>query len=65
MYATIDPYWQLQRLKDVGIDPKDALELARRDWHLLAAGVSFGLLFLAAARGVLAAETRQRERISY
>lgn len=32
-----------------------------RDWHLLLAGVSFGLLFIAAARGILMAEGRQRE----
>lgn len=33
----------------------------QRDWHLLLAGVSFGLLFIAAARGILTAEVRQRE----
>lgn len=33
----------------------------QRDWHLLVAGVSFGLLFIAAARGILLAEGRQRE----
>lgn len=33
----------------------------QRDWHLLLAGVSFGLLFIAAARGILLAEGRQRE----
>lgn len=33
----------------------------QRDWHLLLAGVSFGLLFIAAARGLLLAEGRQRE----
>ncbi len=32
-----------------------------RDWHLLLAGVSFGLLFIAAARGILLAESRQRD----
>jgi hypothetical protein len=33
----------------------------QRDWHLLFAGLSFGLLFIAAARGILLAEGRQRE----
>lgn len=42
------------------------------DWHLLAAGLSFGLLFIAAARGLAAQDARQRsiylafeQRITY
>lgn len=49
LYATIEPV------------PVKAGEAPQRDWHLLVAGVSFGLLFIAAARGILAAEGRQRE----
>lgn len=33
----------------------------QRDWHLLLVGVSLGLLFIAAARGILLAEGRQRD----
>jgi hypothetical protein len=60
MYVRTDPIVQLAELKRVGVDPRIGIELVRRDWHLLAAGVSFGLLFLAAARGALNAEARQR-----
>lgn len=47
-------YVQLGRATTDGASPQ-------RDWHLLLAGVSFGLLFIAAARGILVAEARQRD----
>lgn len=43
------------------VGPPTASTAPQRDWHLLLAGVSFGLLFIAAARGILLAEGRQRE----
>lgn len=61
LYIRTDTIGQLRELKQVGLDLRVGADLAKRDWHLLVAGVSFGLLFLAAARGVLAMETRQRE----
>jgi len=47
----------------ISLDPPSATAgiPGQRDWHLLLAGVSFGLLFIAAARGILTAEVRQRE----
>lgn len=50
LYATLPP-----------AAPPTAGAAPQRDWHLLLAGVSFGLLFIAAARGILLAEGRQRE----
>ncbi len=41
--------------------PSAAGATPQRDWHLLLAGVSLGLLFIAAARGILLVEGRQRE----
>jgi hypothetical protein len=43
------------------VAPSITAAAPQRDWHLLLAGVSFGLLFIAAARGILLAEGRQRE----
>jgi hypothetical protein len=46
------------------LDPVEVMNgtaAPQRDWHLLLAGVSFGLLFIAAARGILTAEGRQRD----
>ncbi len=61
LYVTSDPILRLQRLRGLGVDPKTLAEVSQRDWHLLVAGVSFGLLFLAAARGILNSESRQRD----
>lgn len=61
LYFQQTPAAEVQRLVQLGVPPKDAATLAGRDWHLLFAGVSFGLLFLAAAKGLLTAEARQRD----
>jgi hypothetical protein len=61
IYYQLDPASEFLRLQKLGVLPSPAADFARRDWHLLVAGVSFGLLFLAAARGILNAEASQRE----
>jgi hypothetical protein len=61
MYLQTDPATIVTSLKSLGVSPADAAKAAQRDWHLLVAGVSFGLLFLAAAKGILAAESKQLE----
>lgn len=60
LYFQQTPSSELQKVIQLGVAPKDAVSLMSRDWHLLVAGVSFGLLFLAAAKGLLNAEARQR-----
>ena len=72
VYWSWNPIDVLSRLKAAGVSPADASDIAHRDWHVLAAGVSFGLLFLAAARGVIGSEARHRDtyfllnrRVSY
>jgi hypothetical protein len=59
-YITIDPFSSLLQLQSLGVETKDLANHLQRDWHLLASGVAFGLLFLAAARGLLAQEAKQR-----
>jgi hypothetical protein len=61
MYLQGDPTETVKGLVAVGIPVAEAAKAAQRDWHLLLAGVSFGLLFIAAARGILVAEGRQRD----
>lgn len=62
LYLETDPLLRIAQLQKVGVvDAKALVEVAQRDWHLLLAGVSFGLLFLAAARGIFQSEVRQRE----
>jgi hypothetical protein len=61
IYLSTNTLDALAQLIKAGVDPKTASEVARRDWHLLVAGVSFGLLFLASARAIVAAEARHRE----
>lgn len=61
VYLQTNPNEIVNNLKSLGVSPTDAAKVAQRDWHLLLAGVSFGLLFLAAAKGILAAESKQLE----
>jgi hypothetical protein len=77
-------YWQtdplndevvmhLAQLKDkTGIVPANESISFKKDWRILFSGLSFGFLFLAAARGILRQEARQSstyvknaERVSY
>lgn len=64
MYLQMNPTDVATQLKALGVSPADAAKASQRDWHLLIAGVSFGLLFLAAAKGILAAESKQLELYS-
>lgn len=66
LYVELDPLpaatvVRLQELNArIGFVPTgDQLTIAR-DWHVLAGGLSLGFLFLAAARGVLRLESRNR-----
>ena len=61
LYLRNDPIEQARKLKEIGLSGVEIAALAGRDWHLLLVGASFGLLFLAAARGILTAESKQRE----
>jgi hypothetical protein len=77
-------YWQTDPLndevvihlaqlkKETGIVPGNESISFKKDWRILFSGLSFGFLFLAAARGILRQEARQSstyfktaERVSY
>lgn len=60
-YFQFDPEGQIEALIALGVQPANALEASKRDWHLLVAGASFGILFIAAARGIFSSESRHRE----
>ena len=51
----------LMQLKDIGVPLGNVSLTTQRDWRVLASGLSFGLLFLAAARGILRQEVQQRD----
>jgi hypothetical protein len=61
LYMRDVPIARIEALQKAGVDAKVLAEVTQHDWHLLLAGVSFGLLFLAAARGIFQSEARQRE----
>lgn len=63
LYARADSVEVIRRLSALkaGLGSAELAKLGARDWHLLLGGVSFGLLFLAAARGVTQANERQRQ----
>jgi hypothetical protein len=61
LYLRIDPAVTAKQLVQAGVPAAEAAKAAQPDWHLLLAGVSFGLLFIASARGIFLAESRQRE----
>ncbi len=61
MYLQTDPAVIAKELTTAGLPTAEAAKASQRDWHLLVAGISFGLLFIAAARGILLSEGRQRE----
>ena len=61
---------QLKKKADIS-PPSDSISL-KKDWRILFSGLSFGFLFLAAARGILKQEARQSstyfetsERVTY
>jgi hypothetical protein len=77
-------YWQMEPLNDevvlqleqlknkTGIVPGQESVSFKKDWRILFSGLSFGFLFLAAARGILRQEARQSstyfktaERVTY
>lgn len=59
IYLNSNPLEPIEKVP--GIEER-AFELPiQRDWRILVSGISFGFLFLAAARGILKQEAQQRE----
>ena len=68
VYVTLNPLdipvetvTLLQELKGKEFPFEKITLSAQKDWRILASGLSFGFLFLAAARGVLRQEAQQRD----
>lgn len=66
IYVNIDPISKetIKSLiiikKEIGTTPLNKSISVQRDWRILVSGLSFGFLFLAAARGILRQEAQQR-----
>lgn len=60
IYVTMNPLEPIEQLKALGLAPTNISNLPQKDWHILISGISFGLLFLAAARGIFRQEEQQR-----
>lgn len=71
LYVSLDPLAEstVSRLEDLkqtlGALPQGIHVSAERDWRILAAGVTFGLLMLATARGLLTQQSKEAQRHSH